>query len=502
MNLKKLQEIAKNFTVLYAEDHTQLRENMEEYLNNFFAKVTLAEDGQKALDLYHKNHYDIVITDIQMPNMNGIQLSENIIKQNPLQEIIIVSAHTDSEFLLDCIALGISGYIVKPVEYDQISLTLYKVVDKLKKYQDNERFTNELETMVEEEIEKRSSLEADKLKNYEETIKSFVSMLEERDSYTAGHSQRVAHYSKLIAQEMSYSKEECADVYEAGILHDIGKVATPDSVLLKPGKLNDLEYSLIKDHVVASARILSTIPMYAHLVDIVASHHEYYNGSGYPKGLTNNQIHPLAHIMILADAFDAMTTNRIYKGRKNLPTALEEIKKLSGTQFHPDVVSAALKILPTIELPENATQFPTTAKEQERFSYFFKDQVTGLYNKNYLYLIWNHPESFQQYKFIMIFTIDDFHSYNMQHGWDAGDTLLRMIASTLQSEFTGEFFHIFGDNFLLLNNNEAEKENIPKVEALLNESIKMDSQYYDIQEKKLGDIDNLMNILKGHQKAR
>ena len=198
--------------------------------------------------------------------------------------------------------------------------------------------------------------EEEKAENFEKTLESFVSMVEERDTYTGGHSQRVANYSLLIAKDMNFSKEECNLIYRSAILHDIGKIATPDNVLLKPGKLTSLEYKLIQEHVGASYGILSKIPMYKDLAEVIICHHERYDGEGYPKGLKGNEMPLLYQIMIVADAFDAMTTNRIYKGRKSVSIAIQEIKDASSKQFHPLVVNSAIKVLKTIEIEDIVTK--------------------------------------------------------------------------------------------------------------------------------------------------
>ncbi|MEA3522760.1 MAG: PAS domain S-box protein, partial [Campylobacterota bacterium] len=132
----------------------------------------------------------------------------------------------------------------------------------------------------------------EKVENFEKTLESFVSMVEQRDTYTAGHSERVAKYSRLIATEMNYSEEDCELIHRAAILHDIGKIATPDNILLKPKGLTELEYSLIQEHVETSYKILSSIPMYKDLADIIVHHHERYDGKGYPHGYKKDEIPP------------------------------------------------------------------------------------------------------------------------------------------------------------------------------------------------------------------
>jgi putative nucleotidyltransferase with HDIG domain len=236
-------------------------------------------------------------------------------------------------------------------------------------------------------------LMAERTANYEETIFTFVNMIEQRDTYTAGHTERVAGYCQKIARAMGLADSETAKLYKAAILHDIGKIATPDSVLLKPGKLNSLDYDLIKLHATAGYEMLSNIEMYTELAKIILYHHERHDGRGYPAGLAGNDIPALSRILILADAFDAMTTNRIYKPRKKINDALAELESLSGSQFHPEVVAAAIKALKGTVSPVADTQTPITDIEKKRFSYFFNDKITGLLNEEYLKIFLQHIQN-------------------------------------------------------------------------------------------------------------
>ena len=171
-------------------------------------------------------------------------------------------------------------------------------------------------------------LQEEQIEEYKEILLALIKMIEQRDSYTAGHSQRVAKYSKILASAMGYDEESCEIVYQAGILHDIGKVAIPDVILLKPEGLNDREYALIKEHVKVGTDILGDVPRFKKLAEIIQYHHEKYDGSGYPFGLQGEEIPPLSRIMIVADAFDAMTTSRIYRHKKTIAYALSELAKL------------------------------------------------------------------------------------------------------------------------------------------------------------------------------
>jgi len=343
VDVKALKSMAKGFRVLYVEDENDLRESVAIYLSKIFSYVDTAVDGQKGLHQYYEQDYDIVITDIHMPHMNGLEMLRGIKTFNEAQEVIIVSAYSDIQYFIDAIRMGVNGYIIKPVDYAQMNETLFKSVNKLVAFKENENYKVHLSELVELRTRALLELEAEKAYNYEQTLFAFIEMIEDRDTYTAGHSQRVAHYSKLIAQAMNFNDKECEQVYRAGILHDIGKIATPDTVLLKPGKLSRLEYKLIQEHVSVSHELLCKIPMFSDMAEIIFCHHERYDGKGYPNGLKGDDVPPLAQIMIVADAFDAMTTNRIYKGRKDVETAVAELLSLSGKQFHPNVVCVAEK---------------------------------------------------------------------------------------------------------------------------------------------------------------
>ncbi|RKY51904.1 MAG: hypothetical protein DRP93_09070 [Candidatus Neomarinimicrobiota bacterium] len=359
VDLLTLKSLTKTMRVLYVEDDVNIRTEVERYLSKLFGHVLSVENGQIGLEKYRENHYDMVLSDISMPVMNGLEMSKQIRQINSNQEIIIISAYANSHYFIESIEIRVSGYILKPVDYHQMNETLYHSAIKINALKEADDFKHHLIEKVEERtrelqqsLEHERLLEFQRIENYKTTIVSFIEMVERRDTYTAGHTKRVAHYSKMIAEAMGYSPSACEQLYEAGMLHDIGKVAIPDSVLLKPGKLNPLEFKLIKEHVNTGYEFLRKIPMYESLADIIHFHHEYYNGTGYPLGLKGDAIPPLSRIMIVADAFDAMTTSRIYKDRMSLHDALKEIKALKGIQFHPAVVDVAIEVLKGVKLDD------------------------------------------------------------------------------------------------------------------------------------------------------
>ncbi len=299
--------------------------------------------------------------------------------------------------------------------------------------------------------EQIASLQKQKIQNYNQLIDMLVNMIEQRDAYTAGHTQRVAYLCKLIASEMGFTQEEVALIEEAAKLHDIGKISIPDSVLLKPGRLNENEYHLIKQHLDVGYMILNQIDLYQPIAQIMAHHHEKYDGSGYPEGKKEDEIPLSGHIMIVADALDAMTTNRIYQRRKSLQEAVEEIEALKGVWYHPDVVDTLSRLYKQgLKLPSSTSQVPLTSMEYERFSYFFKDALTSFFNESYLWLILHETLPNKKYDQYVLIETKGVTRYNKAHGWQMGSRLLKDVAAHIRkhAEF-GEFFRVFGDDFVI-----------------------------------------------------
>lgn len=289
---------------------------------------------------------------------------------------------------------------------------------------------------------------------YEQNLYSLVSLIEQRDNYTAGHGRRVGEYSRLIAIEMGLSKEVQEELYRAGALHDIGKVAIPDSILLKPGALEPIERSLIEEHVNAGYNLLQRVDIFASIAEIVRYHHERLDGTGYPNKLSGDAIPLLSQIMAVADCVDAMTTNRIYKGRKSLKESLDELRSTRGIKFRTDVIDAALVALKDISLEAAHSQRPTTPMEMERFSYFYKDSLTGVYTSAYLNFLFFEPD-FDQYRQLWLINLGNIGHFNKQYGWEKGDDLLKHYAQMLQEYYPQlPIIRFQGDDFIIFRKDE------------------------------------------------
>lgn len=337
-----------------------------------------------------------------------------------------------------------------------------------------------LQTMVQRTALEK--LEEERIANYEETILAFVNIIEQRDSYTAGHTVRVAKYCRLIAEAMGIETSQIAQLEKAAILHDIGKVVTPDAVLLKPGKLTSLEYELIKLHAEAGYRMLAQIDMYRDLAQIIRYHHVHYDGGGYPDTSEGKIVPMVSYVMAVADAFDAMTTNRVYKHRKSVAEAIAELEAYAGTQFHPEVTAAAVRVLSDVQI-EQTTQMPGNSLEQQRFAYFFQDGLTGAYNEDYLHtqLIQHEDER----RCLNLIELKNFSAYNKQFGWDEGNRVLVCFADMLRERYSeAMLFRYHGDNFIVLfgTHQDVDPEELARTDVLSGSGIGIEIEHFDLKD--------------------
>ncbi len=339
-------------------------------------------------------------------------------------------------------------------------------------------------------------LERERRENYEQTILSFADMIDQRDTYTAGHTVRVARYSRLLAARLGLSGEQTDLLQQAAILHDIGKIATPDSVLLKPGRLSPLDYELIKQHAQAGSAMLAGIAMYRELATIIRHHHERYDGMGYPDRLRGPGIPLLARILVVADSFDAMTTNRIYKARKSVDEALAELRSLSGSQFDPEVVEAAMVAFRGMALPESVSQLPRNQMEQRRFSYFFSDKLTGLYNEDYLQIVLQDPRTLADYHCLHSLHVQHLADYNRRHGWEQGNLLVLRLTEELRRMFPEALlFRAFGRDFVILSRRHFSfTEQAASFACLQGTGVRVETSHLDLREDATYYIDKLENL--------
>lgn len=335
--------------------------------------------------------------------------------------------------------------------------------------------------------------EREKIKNYQSMISLVIDLIDKRDSYTAGHSQRVSHYCEIITRAMYHDESLVNKIKEAAILHDVGKIAIPDSILLKPEKLTPTEKELINYHLTAGYDLLSKVEMYKELAEIMRYHHERHDGMGYPQGVSGDQIPPLSRIMIVADAFDAMTTDRIYKPRKSVEEAIKELEFYKGSQFDPEVTDIAIAVLKNVTI-NAAEQFPKTSLEEERFAYYLKDQLTGLNNHWALESILKINQHTLEYRYATVIILENLMTFNREKGWHNGNILLEKFSSLLKNRFQHyHIYRIFGDTFIILSQDFIDlSPSLPIMEELLTDKkITLSTDIIHLIQEKIDSISKL-----------
>jgi len=325
--------------VLVVDDEDDIREILAETLAGLDFEYMTAADGEEAIDCLDKYNdiIDVVICDLKMPKVSGDQVIAYGAKHYPLIPIIILTGFAQLDMALDHMRLGAFDYMTKPFRVKELLLLLKRALKMRQLQEDKISYQNTLEIRIEEATQALHN-------QVVQTVSSFILAIEAKDRYTQGHSKRVAEYSTLMAKKLGLSLEDQANLLYAAQLHDIGKIGISEQLLNKPGKLNMVEYETIKTHPSKGVKILEPLDFLGHLLPAVEFHHEWYDGSGYPRGLTKEEIPFMARIIAVCDTFDAMTSERSYRKPLPLKIAIQEIKDGSGTQFDPEAVAAFLEI--------------------------------------------------------------------------------------------------------------------------------------------------------------
>lgn len=306
--------------------------------------VKLASSGREALEILALSSFDLVLTDIVMQDINGIALLERVHAQQPDLPVVMVTAIHDISVAIDSMRRGAYDYLLKPFERDHLLATVQRALDHRKVLQESQNYQLSLEQMVQARTKMLRHAMEDLEHSYDVTLEALGDALELKDSETEGHSKRVTVYTIALARAMGLPPTEIKIIARGAFLHDIGKMAIPDEILRKPGKLTPEEQEVMREHCSRGYHMLRKIPFLAGASEIVFCHQEHYDGSGYPSGLRGREIPIGARIFAIADTLDAITSDRPYRKSKSFDHAREEILRCSGTQFDPTVVETFLKI--------------------------------------------------------------------------------------------------------------------------------------------------------------
>ncbi len=325
----------KQESILIVDDEDTTRRALCKRLSGEGYKCQEATNGEQALDKMRKCTVGLVILDIMMPGKSGIELLPEIKAVYPDAQVWMATAITDIDIAVQCMKYGAYDYVTKPFNLDEITLSVGRALEKRRLELENKEYRHHLENKVSEQAE-RIRL------SFLSAITALANALEAKDKYTGGHSQRVAEISAAVANAMGLLQEIIEKVKLAGMVHDIGKIGVSESILNKPGRLTNEEFQHIQKHPEIGQHILTPIVGDEEILRIVRSHHERYDGTGYPDGLKHGHIPLGSRILAVADAYEAMTSERPYRRAMNKKTALNEIERGEGTQFDPNVAEAFL----------------------------------------------------------------------------------------------------------------------------------------------------------------
>src|SRR5450432_1627059 len=307
-------------------------------------QCTSVSNGRAAQECVKKQTPDLVLSDMIMPEMDGIKLLDWLRQYDPEVPLIMVTAIHDISTALESIRRGAYDYILKPFEKDQLFLGVGRALEHRRLVTENRSYQRNLEQLVEERTAQLTGAIAQLEQSYDDTLEALGSALDLKDAETEGHCQRVTAFCIAIAKAMPVAPAYLPVLARAAFLHDIGKMAVPDGILRKPGPLTDDERAIMRTHCDIGYNMLIRIPFLRDAAEIVLAHQEFFDGSGYPRGLKGEQIPLGARIFTIADSMDAMISDRPYRKALPLSHARGEIVRCSGTQFDPRVVEVFMNI--------------------------------------------------------------------------------------------------------------------------------------------------------------
>ncbi len=331
--------------VLVVDDEDPIRNALKKFLTQQQFEVYTAASGDEALAQLKRHRIALMLCDIRMPGTSGVDLVPHALEAEPDLAILMLSAVNDATSAALCMQRGAMDYLTKPVELADLG----RAVQRALKRRDMQLENRQLSSWLKEEVTTRTAeLHRERMRLERistATLEALVNALEAKDPYLRGHSARVADLAATIASQMELGDEEVEQVRVAGRLHDIGKIGTRESVMEKQGPLSPEEYDHVKQHVIIGSQILAPLHHLGPVISFVRSHHERWDGSGYPDGLKGEDIPVGARVIGAAEVYDALTTSRPYQDKLTAEQAVEHMADLAGTVLDPRVYEALASVV-------------------------------------------------------------------------------------------------------------------------------------------------------------
>lgn len=326
--------------ILVVDDDTSNLRMASRILSAEQMRVSCLKSGEDALTFLHDNRPDLILLDVHMPGKDGFETLASIRSGKETAEIpvIFLTADDDSNTETRGLEAGAKDFIKKPFVPEVLLLRVRHTIDLFRLQSD---LSHEVDKKTQEVLRQREKIERMSM----QIVTALSGAIDAKDTYTNGHSTRVAEYSGEIAKRAGFTSKKQNDIYMMGLLHDVGKIGIPDSIINKPAKLTDEEYGMIKSHSVMGAKILENITEFPQLTVGARWHHERYDGKGYPDGIAGEEIPQEARIIAVADAYDAMSSRRSYRDVLAQDIVREEMEKGKGMQFDPVYAEIMLKMI-------------------------------------------------------------------------------------------------------------------------------------------------------------
>jgi putative nucleotidyltransferase with HDIG domain len=300
--------------------------------------------GEQALRVLETSHVDAVLSDLNMPGLSGMELLRRVRRDYPWLAFVLLTERDDAQIGAQAVRDGAEAHLVMPIQAKDLLKNVNRALER--KRIECEVLTSQkrIESLVRKRTAQLQSTLRSVEASYESVLLALASALDLRDGQTGGHSRRVCEYSIEIAKRLGCSEAQLKTLSHGALLHDIGKLAVPDSILLKPGPLTSEEWVVMRRHVETGYELVRRIPLLDEVAELVLTHHERFDGAGYPRNLRGEEIPLCARIFAVADAFDAMTTERPYQTPRPISQAIAEIRLEAGRQFDNQVVHAFLDV--------------------------------------------------------------------------------------------------------------------------------------------------------------
>jgi len=325
--------------ILVVDDEEPIREIVSSMLASASYQTRQAGSGLEALALLNSGEeFELMLSDLMMADLDGIGLLEKTKEKYPDMSVVMVTAVHDISVALRAIRDGAYDYLLKPFEREQLLNTVRRALENRRLKMENRKYQTNLESLVTARTEQLREAVTELERSYDITLQALGGALDLKDAETEGHSKRVTAFTIAIARAMGLPKEQVNVIARGAFLHDIGKMAIPEQILLKPQKLTSEETAVMREHCYHGYQLLKNIPFLKEASEIVYSHQERYDGTGYPRGLKGEEIPLGARIFSIADTLDAMTSDRPYRQAQSFDAAREEIYRWSGRQFDPEIV--------------------------------------------------------------------------------------------------------------------------------------------------------------------